>query len=99
MTHLPTKPGDLLGTDASGRLRIDRVIPLTWVLGIVAAGIVNAAVAYSSQQQLIAQVATLAGDIKELRIEVRALSARDVEQGVRLAEHERRIQALEARGR
>lgn len=94
-----TKPGDLLGTDAAGRVRIDRVIPLTWVLGIVGAGIVNAAVAYSTQQQLIANVQVLATEVKELRIEVRALSARDVEQGVRLAEHERRIQALEARGR
>jgi hypothetical protein len=99
MTHTQTKPGDLVGTDSNGRVRIDRVIPLTWVLGIVGAGIVNAAVAYSTQQQLIAQVGALAAEVKELRIEVRALSARGVEHGVRLAEHERRIQALEVRGR
>lgn len=99
MPPTATKPGDFVGTDPSGRVRIDRVIPLTWVLGIVGAGIVNAASMYYGQQQLVTQVALLAGEVKELRIEVRALSSRDVEQGVRLAEHERRIQALEARGK
>lgn len=94
-----TKPGDLVGQTIDGRVRIDRVIPLTWVIGIVAAGVVNAASAYYTQQQLIAQVGGMATELRELRIEVRALTARDVEQGVRLAEHERRIQALEAKGR
>ena len=31
----PTRPGDLVGQDASGRVRIDRVLPLPWVLGIL----------------------------------------------------------------
>ena len=37
-----TKPGDIIGQDSAGRIRIDRVIPLPWVLGMLVAVVAQA---------------------------------------------------------
>ncbi|MCL4695460.1 MAG: hypothetical protein KJ023_00135 [Burkholderiaceae bacterium] len=92
-----TKPGDLVGRDASGRIRIDRVIPLPWLVGLMLALAGNAATMYYGQQQL-------AGDMADLKTEVRALAtwqgqslAKDAEVAVELRELRRRVEILEQR--
>jgi hypothetical protein len=83
-----TQPGDRIGTDSVGRVRIDRVIPLPWVMGIIAAGVMNAASMYYGQQQLITIVAELKGEVRAINSGMAAAQNRDTE-------HTLRLQALE----
>jgi hypothetical protein len=83
-----TQPGDRISTDSVGRVRIDRVIPLPWVLGIIAAGVMNAASMYYSQQQMISVVAELKGEVRAITAGMAAAQNRDTE-------HTLRLQALE----
>ena len=90
-------PGDLIGKDAAGRVRIDRVIPLPWVLGIIGAGVMNAAAMYYGQRQLIEAVAELKTDVRGLVSGVAASVNRDTEHSLRIQALERRVDQLETR--
>lgn len=99
-----TRPGDLIGADTEGRIRIDRVIPLPWLLGVVALMLLQAASVYRQALQLDAGQTQLRDLVIELKAEVRLLreastakDLKDTAHDVRLLEHERRITALEAR--
>lgn len=95
MADPTTKPGDLVGHDSTGRVRIDRVVPLQWVLTIL--GVVAAQAA-----TLWFQVQSSTESIKEMRVDLRAMTAwqsqslvKDAETSHRLRDLERRIELLE----
>ena len=92
-----SKPGDLVGQDSSGKVRIDRVIPLPWALGMLSAVIVQAVTLWF-------QVQAASDTIKEVRQELKVLSAwqnqalvKDAEVVGELRELRRRVENLEAR--
>ena len=90
-------PSDLVGKDASGRVRIDRVIPLPWVMGVIGAGIINAAAMYYGQQQLIEKVTDMRTEIRAITAAISLASTRDTEHSMRLQQLERRVDQLETR--
>lgn len=92
-----TKPGDFVGTDSSGRVRIDRVIPLHWVLGIILAGVLNAAATYYGQQQLVATVAELKTEVRATNDARAAMNNKLTEHSVELGAIKRRVEMLESR--
>lgn len=95
--HPDTRPGDVVGTDDSGRVRIDRVIPLQWVMGIIGAGVINAAAMYYGQQQLIEKVGEMRTEIKAITSAIIAASNRDIEHSMRLQTLEQRVTQMENR--
>lgn len=91
-------------------MKITREIPLPWLIGIIAAGFLQAALMYfkqESQGEAIAKLTnTQTDEIKKLTAEVRQLSVdigaknlKDVEHDLKIADHERRILTLEARSK
>jgi len=97
-------PGDLVGTDSAGNVRIDRVIPLSWALGIIGGVLILAAQQYYGQQQLIEKVADMRTEYKATAVEIRAItnalsnaSTRDTEHSMLLQALERRVTQLEGR--
>lgn len=97
--HRPQEslPGDLIGTDGSGKVRIDRVIPLHWVIGIIGAGFVNAAATYYGQQQLIEKVSDMREEIRSITAAINTGARSDMEHATRLHALERRMDQLESR--
>ena len=91
-----SRPGDFIGRDESGRIKIDRVIPLPWLLGILGAVAVNAAAMYYGQQQMIEKVSELKLDVKALASTAAHLNGRDIEHGMRIQALERRVDAVES---
>lgn len=92
-----SQPSDLIGTDADGKVRIDRVIPLPWVMGVIGAGIVNAAAMYYGQQQLIEKVGDMRTEIRAISAAIAIGSNRDTEHSMMLQQLDRRITQLEGR--
>ena len=90
MSDPETRPGDLVGRDSAGRVRIDRVIPMPWLIGMIGAILVQAAALYYGQAQVAERVA-------ELRADVRNLNSAGAVAATRVVEHTMRIQALERR--
>jgi hypothetical protein len=90
-------PGDFIGKDSTGRVRIDRVIPLPWVMGVIGAGIVNAAAMYYGQQQLIEKVGEMRSEIRAITAAISLASTRDTEHSMRLQSLERRMDQIEGR--
>lgn len=97
MPEPTTRPGDFVGQDSSGRIRIDRVVPLQWVLGLLGLVAVQAATLWF-------QVQASTEAIKEMRAELRGMTAwqgqvlvKDAEVGYKVRDLERRIEALEGR--
>ena len=90
-------PTDLVGSDASGKVRIDRVIPLPWVLGVIGAGIVNAAAMYYGPPQLIEKVTDMRAEIRAITAAISLAATRDTEHSMRIQNLERRVDQLEAR--
>jgi len=95
--HPDTRPGDVVGIDETGRVRIDRVIPLQWVMGIIGAGVINAAAMYYGQQQLIEKVGEMRNEIKAITSAIVAASNRDIEHSMRLQTLEQRVTQMENR--
>jgi len=99
-----SQPNDLVGTDASGKVRIDRVIPLPWLIGIVGAGVISSAQQYFGQQRLIDEVKELRGEMRVMTQAAALSSNRDTEHSMLIQglqrdsqEKDRRIANLEAR--
>lgn len=78
-------------------VRITREIPLAWLVGVVVGLIVQAVTLYIGQQAQAEAIRVLSGEVKELRVLVQNGSVKDVEYGLRLDDHERRMQAVESR--
>lgn len=94
-----TRPGDLVGRSSDGSVRIDRVIPLQWVLGMLGVVIAQAATLWF-------QVQAGTEAIKEVKVELRAMSSWQSQALVKGAEVDsdirelrRRIEALEQHSR
>lgn len=90
-----TKPGDLVGHDSEGRVRIDRVIPLPWVMSILGVVLLQAATLWF-------QVQAGTEAIKEMRTDLRSMSTwqnqalvKDAQIDGMLNDLRRRIEQLE----
>ena len=89
-------------------VKITREIPLPWLVGIVAAGFLQAALMYFKQETQGAAIEKLSlsqtEEIRKLSTQVQQLSTdigtknlKDVEHDLKIADHERRVLSLEAR--
>ena len=78
-------------------VHITHEIPLAWLVGVVVGLIVQAVTLYIGQQTQAEAIRLLSAEVKELRVAVQAGSVKDVEYGLRLDDHERRMQAVESR--
>ena len=78
-----------------GPVTITRAIPLTWVLSVLAAIVAQAAVVYFTQQRQGELLQAMAIELKQVSTTVSNSGTKDVEHDFRLADHERRLQALE----
>lgn len=92
-----TAPGELVGRDRSGRVRISREVPLQWALTVLGAVVVQAATLWF-------QLQTATEAIKDMRVELRAMSVwqsqslvKDAEVAAELRELRRRLEQLEGR--
>lgn len=92
-----TKPGDLVGHDAEGRVRIDRVIPLQWVLGMLGAVVVQAMASYYQLQQATDQLREVRARLDGMIAWQGAAQISDAEHRSDIRELRRRIDQLEAR--
>lgn len=99
MAEPTTQPGDFVGRARDGSIRIDRVIPLQWVLGMLGVVIAQAATLWF-------QVQAGTEAIKEMKVDVRAMTSWQSQALVKGAEVDsdireirRRLEALEAHAR
>ena len=97
MAEPTTKPGDLVGHDRSGRVRIDRVIPLPWLLGGMVLVAAQGIASYYQLQQATEQV-------REVRVRLDAIVSwqslaqiSEAEQRAEMRDLRRRVEQLEAR--
>lgn len=97
MAEPPTKPGDLVGSDALGRVRISREVPLHWVLGILATIIAQAVAGYYQLQQATDQLREVRARLDGMVSWQGTVQVHDAEQAGEIRELRRRIEALEAR--
>ena len=97
MAYPTTKPGDLVGHDSSGRVRIDRVIPLPWLLGGVGAIALQGVALYYAQQQTAEAVREMKSQLTAIVAAQTAAQVADADSRADLRELRRRVEALEAR--
>ena len=90
-----SRPGDLVGRDDSGRVRIDRVLPLPWVIGMMVGIGLQAATLYYGQQQVAEKVLELRSDVRALNNATQTAATRDVEHSMRIQSLERRVDVIE----
>lgn len=74
---------------------ITRSLPLYWLLSVLAAMIMQAAVVYFAQQRQGELIQAMTGELKQVVQAVNTSNVKDVEHDFRLSDHERRLQALE----
>lgn len=78
-------------------VRITREIPLAWLIGTAFLLVVQAVTLYIGQQTQAEAIRVLSSEVKELRVAVQAGSIKDIEYGLRLDDHERRVRTIESR--
>jgi hypothetical protein len=94
---MDTKPGDLMGPDSHGDIRISREIPLPWLVGIAVGLFVQAASVWFGQQQMAKDVIELKATIRQASDTLAAMTGKDIEHSLKLIEMDRRINALEVK--
>jgi len=94
---MDTRPGDLMGPDSHGELRISREIPLPWLVGIVFGLFVQAAAVWFGQQQITKDVVELKTTIRQASDTLAAMTGKDIEHSLKIIEMDRRINALEVK--
>lgn len=93
-----SKPHDLVGTDVTtGRMRVDRVVSMQWVLSIIGTIIAAGASIYYGQQQLIKEFAEMRLEMRAFSAALSASSTKDTEHTLRLQSLEKRVDMIEAR--
>lgn len=92
-----TKPGDLVGQDAEGRVRIDRVLPLPWVLSMLAAIAVQAVVTWQQGQNTTETVRKIESRLDAMVTLQGAAQIANAELRAEVRELRRRLDAMEAR--
>lgn len=94
---MDTKPGDLMGPDAQGKLRISREIPLPWLVGVAAFLCVQALTVWLGQQRMTEDVRELKLTIREINERSQAIVGKDIEHTLKIIEIERRLSNLETK--
>lgn len=89
-------------TDADHSLSITRTIPLSWLISVGIAVVVQAALIWQGQEKqsdailrMTAQLVEQTKQIQSLSVEIGAKNLKDVEHDLKLADHDRRISTLE----
>lgn len=87
-------------------IHIDRKIPLWGILSVAGAILGQAALVWSGQREQAIEMRHQAEKIQELTVEVKALAAqlsnkdaKDMDQDIRLGDIQRRLLAIETRGK
>lgn len=85
------------------RVRMKYEVPLTWLLGVMAVIVGQAAAVYFAQQRQGELIVILAESNRELAAQVRVLSVllnnkdiKDVQHDLQLADHDRRLLSIES---
>lgn len=94
---MDTKPGDLMGPDSNGKLRVSREIPLPWLVGLGLGLFLQAATVWFTQQQMAEDVRDLKATIREINDRSQAIVGKDIEHSLKLLEVERRLSILEGK--
>lgn len=81
--------------DDPALVRVTRDIPLPWLIGVSAGLLVQAVILFVGQQTQSESTRALIAEVKELRVLVQQGTVKDVEYGLRLDDHERRMSAIE----
>ena len=92
---MDTKPGDLMGPDSHGQIRISREIPLPWLIGITATLMVQAATVWFGQQQMSRDISEMKATIREINDRTNSGVGKDIEHSLKLIEIDRRVTLLE----
>lgn len=77
-------------------IRVDRNIPLTWLISVIVVGVVNAAVFYTRMSAQTETIASLAMQVGLLSRQMGEKNASDATRDARLNEHERWLMELRA---
>lgn len=90
-----TRPGDAVGRDEQGHVRISRTIPLQWLVGglIVVAG--QAIAMYYGQQRLSEAVREIQIEIKAINLSIANTGTKSIELQLRMSDVERRLANFE----
>ena len=84
-------------SQADSPLHVTREIPIVWLIGTAFLLVVQAVTLYVGQQTQAEAIRVLSSEVKELRVAVQAGLVKDVEYGLRIDDHERRMQVVESR--
>lgn len=90
-----TLPGDVVGRDQEGHVRISRTIPLQWLMGGLLVVIGQAIAMYYGQQRLSDSVRDIQIELKAINLSIVSTNTKSVEHGIRLTDMERRVTSIE----
>ena len=89
MTH--TRHEDPMG------LKVSREIPLPWLIGIVAAGFLQAALVYYKQDAQADAIVKLTKEVQELKSVLNAKDLKDLEHDLKIADLQTRMADMQSR--
>lgn len=78
-------------------IKVTRDIPLPWLITVVAGIVIQAVLTWQGQQDQGKLIERLTVEVREMRALLGRGDVKFVEHDMKLADHERRIQAQEAR--
>lgn len=99
MREEETKPGDMVGRDADGHIKVSRTIPAQWLIGGFIAIVGQAVAMYYGQQRLNEAVRDIQIELKAINLALVSANTKGVEHGLRLTDIERRVGVLEEQRR
>lgn len=83
--------------DDAGPIKVTRDIPLPWLVTVVGGIVVQAVLTWQGQQDQAKLIQNLTAEVREMRASLNQGGLKAVEHEMKLADHERRLQAQEAR--
>lgn len=86
-----------MDTTDEAPMKLNREIPIPWLIGGVITFIVQAVTLWISVQNQGQAIRDLVTEVRELRTDARSGGLKVVEHDLKLSDHERRIAQLEAR--
>lgn len=89
-----TAPGQL---GDPNRVRVTRELPLAWILTLVGSIAAQAILLWAGQREQGQQLMQLTDSVRTMSADVKPVSIKVTEHDVRIADHERRLQACEIR--
>lgn len=78
-------------------LKVSREIPLPWLIGIVAAGFLQAALVYYKQDAQAEAIVKLTKEVQELKAVLNAKDLKDLEHDLKIADLQTRMADMQSR--